>query len=892
MPLLAWVLIPAAALSDNLDEPVSFDIDAQALDTALIEFSEQADIQLVVRGELVVDLDSNGLHGEFTPRAALTTLLGDNGLTYTAIDGDSIAVSAEEVSSYPGKVRATPILMAQARKPVQATRSSRRGRPEGESEELEPLQVEEIVVTGTHIRGIAPDSSPTIVFDRDAIDATGFQSTDLFVRSLPQNAGGLDSRTRSLPSITGDSLSNSTFGTGVNLRALGPGTTLTLLNGQRLAAAGLRGAFTDISAIPLSAVERVEILTDGASAIYGADAIGGVVNFVLNDEYRGFESQASYGFVTEGELEQLRFTQVGGMEWGSGNVLATYEHYSRDQLFARDKAFATGPNDPFTLLPAEERNNVLVAVNQRFGERIDFSVSALYSDGERGRFLNRTPRRARIDQQDIDTEELSINPGVDIELPGQWQLALSGSFSSNSSNKAFIDFLDATGPTLNQRTDAEVISGGVIADGPLFDLPAGKLRLAVGTEVREEKFTTDHLSEERSRDVAAVFAEFSVPLVGSDNALPGVRRLELSAAARHDEYSDFGGSTNPKLGVLWAPVEDLILRGSYGTSFRPPLLGVTDPRDFEMATFVLPNPDAPGGVSPVALVSVGTVRDVQPEESENLSFGLDYAREFDKVSLSFSATYYRIDFVDLIAAPPLPGNSFLNIVAQRELLPAALQIENPTQADIEALRVETNGVVLDFGELGLNPDGSLDAGKVDFLFDLRERNLAEAMTRGLDLDIAVAFETDFGEWRAALNVNRILDLDRKPSEDVAAFELEDTIFFPANLKFRGQIGWNNEALTVSAFVNHTDSYSDGRGEIPVTVDAYTTVDVNIRYRFSESAPKFLSGVDIIAGGTNVFDTDPPDLNPLVSDELTATNYDQANADPLGRLLYLEFRKQW
>ena len=108
------VLTPLAVLADSLDEPTSFEIDAQALDTALIEFSEQADIQLVVRGELVTGLESDGLRGEFTPRTALAALLDDTGLSYTAIGEDSVAVATDQGGDSDSKnLSPAPILMAQ-----------------------------------------------------------------------------------------------------------------------------------------------------------------------------------------------------------------------------------------------------------------------------------------------------------------------------------------------------------------------------------------------------------------------------------------------------------------------------------------------------------------------------------------------------------------------------------------------------------------------------------------------------------------------------------------------------------------------------------------------------------------------------------------------------------
>ena len=881
--VLALTCVASMVQPALAQEAHSISIESQSLQTALIDLSTQTDSVIYARSSLIEGMEAPSVAGRLTVEAALDRLLAGSGLKYRRnADGALLVRPANAVAETTAfrdnsLMRVAQVLDSDAERET-ATREQG-GEPDT------------IIVTGTNIRGIAPDSSPSIVIDREAIDATGFQTTDLLIRSLPQNAGGLDSRTRSLPTITGDALSNSTFGNGVNLRALGPGTTLTLVNGQRMAAAGVRGSFTDISAIPISAIERVEVLTDGASAVYGSDAIGGVVNFVLRDDFEGVETQANYGFVTEGELEERGVTLMGGFNWGSGNLIASYDYLKTDQLLAAEKDFARDAGDPVTLLPAEERNTFLVNLKQNFGERIEFSLSGLYSAGERGRFINNLVLGGtQFDSQDIDTEEISINPGLSIDLPGDWRAALSGNVADNFSVNRRIDISGQGFGVRNQRADSNLASAGLILDGPLFTLPAGQARLAAGGEYRTERFSTGQ-APERSREVTALFGELFLPLIGEANALPGARRIEVSAAVRHDDYDDFGSAMNPKIGVLWSPVDDLILRGSYGTSFRPPLLGRSDAADFGPATLILPNPDAPSGVSPIAFVSLGFIQDLEPEESENLSFGLDYARQFGDASLALSATYYRIEFAGLIGAPPFPDGNPFKVISDRDQLPAETVFENPSQAELDALFGVTNGVIDNFAGLELNPDGSLDASKVDFLFDFRERNLARAVTRGFDFSLSGDVETDIGAWSAALNVNYILDLDRQASEETPNVEFEDTLFFPANFKFRGQAGWRNGPYTVTAFFNYTDDYADNRGAEPVVVDAYTTIDFTMRYRFEDAAPKLLSGTDISVSVINAFDRDPPEVLSF-NDTTSLTTFDAANAEPRGRFISLTLRKAW
>src|SRR4030095_15436130 len=86
-----------------------------------------------------------------------------------------------------------------------------------------------------------------------------------------------------------------------------------------------------------------------------------------------------------------------------------------------------------------------------------------------------------------------------------------------------------------------------------------------------------------SRKLYSGFAELFVPLFGPDNARPGLRRLDLSGAVRYDHYSDFGSTTNPKVGITYSPFQNLTLRGSWGTSFRAPTLSETNPGVIELA---------------------------------------------------------------------------------------------------------------------------------------------------------------------------------------------------------------------------------------------------------------------------------------------------------------------
>ena len=170
-------------------------------------------------------------------------------------------------------------------------------------------QLEEIVVTGTHISGVAPVGAVVIVYTSEDANQSGAATVDQFARTMTDNFASVDTISNQYSNMrfSPTSLSNGTNtfqGAAFNLHGLGPTATLTLLNGQRLAPGGLDGSFTDISQIPLSAMDHIEVLPDGASAIYGADAVAGVVNIITRNDFKG--SRAPFAMVARLKVERAK----------------------------------------------------------------------------------------------------------------------------------------------------------------------------------------------------------------------------------------------------------------------------------------------------------------------------------------------------------------------------------------------------------------------------------------------------------------------------------------------------------------------------------------------------------------------------------------------------------
>ncbi len=202
----------------------------------------------------------------------------------------------------------------------------------------EPM--EEITVIGTNIQGLDLEGAVQAVqLDRAAIDESGVESLGQLMQDLPIVGGG----TGTFSTSTAGALSSDTpvGSSSVSLRGLGTGSTLTLINGRRATISSFangQSSFIDISSIPVAAVERIEILPNGASSLYGADAVAGVVNYVLRDDYEGAEISASYGDSThDSDDSRKNLNLIAGQSFGDHHVMAVVDYYERNALFNRDR---------------------------------------------------------------------------------------------------------------------------------------------------------------------------------------------------------------------------------------------------------------------------------------------------------------------------------------------------------------------------------------------------------------------------------------------------------------------------------------------------------------------------------------------------------------------------
>ena len=193
--------------------------------------------------------------------------------------------------------------------------------------------IEEVVITGSRIqRAVSDAPTPVTVITSEDLELSGLSSVADVLRSTTYNSFG-SFRERSGTSFGQIAL--------VDLRGLGPGRTAVLINGRRVPGNPFTGSSAvDINSIPLSAVERIEILTDSASAVYGADALGGVINFIMKDDYEGAEILLGTTNPTADGANEDRVQALFGASGDKGRVTASVEWYTRDPIFDGDRDYS------------------------------------------------------------------------------------------------------------------------------------------------------------------------------------------------------------------------------------------------------------------------------------------------------------------------------------------------------------------------------------------------------------------------------------------------------------------------------------------------------------------------------------------------------------------------
>jgi iron complex outermembrane receptor protein len=730
---------------------------------------------------------------------------------------------------------------------------------------------EKAAVTGTHIRGTNDSAFPIWIYNRDVIEASGAATLQQFIQMLPQNFNGGASENTVQSVAGGGNAANAVQGTGVNLRGLGNDATLVLVNGHRLAPGNVSGNFVDLTLIPLYAVERIEVVTDGASAIYGSDAVGGVVNIILGRNLDGAETRARYGRVTSGSTSETEVGQTLGHGWDTGSALLIYDYWDRTSLEANSRDYSRLAPEPFDLLPEQVRHSAFFSVDDLITPGIQLFAEGNYS--HRSTAIQSTSAQVRVSTSSV-MDGFNASAGARFDLLRGAQLELSGSYAGNITR--FDSVVQDLGTIANERVESGILSFDAKVDGSAFPIPGGDVRYAIGGQFRRESFDSrDVLATTEfypHRNVAAGFVELRLPLIGAGNRVPGADELELTLADRAEHYSDFGSTNNPQVGLIWRPIADLKVRATYGTSFRAPLLNDLNPVPFQVVP--LPEFDPTTGDLTNSLVVFGGNPQLSAEKAHTWTAGLDFIPQ-DLPEFHASATYYTIRFSDVVADPEF-SIDILDALRQEPVLGPAIIQRNPAAALVEQLASSPG-----FANLF-----DVDLATIGAIVDSRVHNLSIERTSGVDMDAAWSQQTAIGNLEVGLNGTYIFGFDNQFTREAPTVSSVNTAYNPVNLRMRARAVARRGGLTLATFVNYTNSYRSAAVSDSTPISSWTTVDATLKYLFSADRGP-LADLALLVSVTNLADRDPPVvLNPV------GINFDGANANAFGRVVSVQLSKRW
>jgi len=964
-----------------------FDIPRLSIIEALKEFTTQTGLLISFWPDAQTDQARlvGPIRGTFTAEVALTRLLAESGLTYRRTNERSLVVMAPSLLGIPrngvsgsGQDRSRlaegqPYLQKQ-QEPVQESvpvvgRSGSNaiiGKPSF-------VQVDEVIVLGSRIDRNGEGPAPVQVFTRRMIEDLGASSIPDVLRYTPQQPFN-----RAEHYYTNGAEY-------AQMRGIGIDTTLILVNGRRVVPTSnslTLNAF-DLNSIPLAAVERIEVLSDSASAIYGADAMGGVINVVLKKDIPQPVLDVQYGGASGG-ADLLRASFSAGHQSGRLRTSVIFDYYQRDFLMGSERDLwrnqdytrfggvdyrslagvpgtvrslgggnLPGLSSPFASVPEGSRGIGLTAqdfeatagMRNRTSASNTFSIVPEVEQRSVALFgeYDVTPDLTAFAEVLYSNRQVSSQEGlyavqsaevpahnpfnpfhetvlVDFMLDGlerrrfehdmewlrgafgargwlgskwQWEVAaiastetddtlstiaistarVNAALAERDPARALNPFVD--GPAGSSDLLASLIDPerknhwsrgrqlSVFLQGDLFELPAGAVRAVLGSEWRDEEMIYDDpdMPVDSGRDVRAAFTELRVPLIGPTAESQG-EVLSMTLAARLDDYSDLGRSLNPQIGLLWRPAEGVLLRGSYGTSFRPPsLFELHSPRT-SVTNAAVRDPARNNALSAVTFVAGGNPN-LRPIEADSMTAGFVLTPSA-MPSLRLLANYWQIHTEHRVTFL-----HFSSLLANEDVFADRIVREMPTQADVDA---------------GM-------PGRLVQL-DLSRMNFGRLNTSGIDLEARYELSTRWGDFTPRVSATWI---DEFQTADVPGVPVIERVGIanPAGSIPRwrvvGSVGWKRNGLGLSTTVDWLPRYmdADAAGLTGRRLPARTIVDVQASFAMEEliGADPLWNDLKLHLGVKNLFN----ELAPF-SDIGFSTGFDSSQGDLIGRFSYLRLSK--
>jgi outer membrane receptor protein involved in Fe transport len=854
----------------------------QPLADALSEFARHWGLKLIYASDLATGKRSDGAPSGLSLTEALQRILSGTGLTARWLNDKTVSIQPSEDDQAAYRVTAgmqeTPGNGQHPDPQHKADSAEENEGPPAKPTQASDLQrttpLNEVIVTGTHISGV-PNSSPLITIQREDIERSGYETVGDVMRSLPQNFGGGSSPQAQVGSAPGAGNLSYSGSSAPNLRGLGPGSTLTMINGHRLPQDMPTGAI-DISGIPLSIVERIDVVTDGASATYGSDAVAGVVNFILKRPFDGVETDGSIGGATDGGGFDRRAGVLFGKTWSSGGAMLNYDWENIDAVYSSQRSFTSTAGQPSTLLPSSSRQSVFATVSEDLSNRFSVFGEGLYVSRASENFQTLPPSPSTIRPSTVDQYVATV--GINAVLTSDWNATVVGSTAQQDTSSSIYRFTAvAPTPTVAQRELLAGSSRSMEGDltGTLVRAWAGDIRLALGIGDRKETFRDGSPSNERrlasgNRSIDYAFAELAVPLIASADA-SGTNRLDLNISGRFEDYSDVGHKSVPKVGLVYQVAPEARLRASWGRSFRAPTL--TDLHGANGALLLpLPDPNSATGSS-VVLVPEGGSPHLKPETATTWTFSVDYSPTW-LTGFKSTITYFNINYLNRI------GQIANGFAALTDPTNAPFVTSSPSASEQQQF-IDAAATGFGFTNITGTP---YQASNVAAIVDFRPQNIASQKIDGADLLADYKVPVRIGRIDAFLN-GTYMDILQKVTPGSPEQKITGTAFNPPRFRARGGVNWTVSRWSLTGTVNYLGSEINNAAQTGgPEVSAWTTFDAQMGLSLQSI------GMHMRLSVLNVFDRAPPYLQ--FNTIRSGINYDVLNATPLGRFVSLDLVKSW
>lgn len=845
----------------------------------------------------------------------------------------------------------------------------------------------DIVVTGTLLRGVAPVGTNVVGVTRADVIASGATNANQILAQVPQISNSFNSTPRAAGDV-GNPINRPNIR---NLGVNGGTTTLVLMNGHRLVGVGVIQTSPDPSVIPPGALERVEVVPDGGSSIYGSDAIGGVVNFITRKRFNGLEVNGTYGIADNYNTYDLNGT--AGKDWGTGSLLVSYEYSWHNNIGGRDRDYvsqnltaqggsdfrttACGPgtvttnginyalpgftagqnlcdqSDYADIYPGERRHNVFASLTQQLDSTTRFDLEGYWSrrvtspllpqSRTTGTITSTNPYFHSIAGETSQTVSYSydpvfgparqsksivdawgVTPSFSKEVGGDWQVRALANYGRSytqvteqivnptleAAALAGTTLATALNPYNLSATNAGVLAGihdwenyassvqelaeaRLVLDGSLFSLPGGNVHIAVGGEYHYENLDAVSLADRvghgelnphtmASRSVKSAFGELLIPIFGTDNGFAGMRRLDISASVRYDDYSDVGSTTNPKIGFTYKPADSFTIRGNFGTSFNAPSLSDTTGAVDTRAQIIGVSPFRTA-TSPASdlfrrtVLLAGGNPGLTPQKADTFSIGADFKPVFVP-GLTLSGTYYKVKFKNAIALAPFYTPAIFTTPAYAQFVTI-----NPTLAQAQALLA---GFRLD----GISSIEALYAsGQSPYaIFDARRNNLGSTTQDGIDFNAVYQRQTGFGSINASFGGTYTLNRKSAPVAGAPAVDEFEAGTAGTRFSFVGALGATVGNVTGRAQISHSQGYDVVGYANQSSIGSFNTVDLYFSYALNGQG--LLKDTALTLNVDNVADQDPPFLNTSSTTNVSLSGY--GNGSTLGRLFQFGVRKKF